>query len=151
MAVMREKPYPGMNFRVDLGMGDDPAGLDAGLVEVIFPEARIQTCEYRNGNEPVNEPVKILSLTHYGNLILKRGAIGSLTWYEWWNAARNGDPDVARTVEVHLLNVDRSEVVLTWKFFRARPTNYQYSALNAVATETLIESLELAFERLEME
>jgi phage tail-like protein len=49
-----------------------------------------------------------------------------------------------------LLNEDHSEVVLTWRFIRALPTNYQFSALNAVVPETLIESLELAFERLEM-
>jgi len=149
MAVMRDKPYPGMNFTVDLGTGDIDSP-DAGLIEVIFPEARIQTFEYRNGNERVNEPRKIQGLTHYGNLVLKRGAMGSLAWYEWWHHARNGDPDVARTVVVQLLNEDHSEVVLTWRFIRALPTNYQFSALNAVVPETLIESLELAFERLEM-
>jgi len=52
---------------------------------------------------------------------------------------------------VHLLSEDRSAVVLTWKFLRAQPTNYQYSALNALVPATLIESLELAFERLELE
>jgi len=150
MAVMRDKPYAGMNFTVDLGTGDTTS-TDAGLIEVIFPEARIQICEYRNGNDRDNEPIKIHSLTHYGNLILRRGAIGSLAWYEWWNDARNGNPAVARDVMVQLLSEDRSEVVLTWKFLRARPVNHQFSALNAVATETLIESLELAFDRLEME
>jgi hypothetical protein len=50
-----------------------------------------------------------------------------------------------------LLSEDRKEAVLTWRFHRARPANHQFSALNAVMTETLIESLELAFERLEME
>jgi len=40
---------------------------------------------------------------------------------------------------------------LTWKFLRAQPTNYQCSALNAVAAATVIESLESSFERLEME
>ncbi len=150
MAIMRDKPYPGMNFTVDLGTGTSE-GPESGLVEVVFPEGRIQISEYRNGNDKLNEPVKLKSLTDYGNLILKRGAIGSLTWYNWWNDARNGNPAVAHTVVVQLLNEDHSAVVLTWKFVRAQPTNYQYSALNAVVTGTLIESLELAFERLEME
>jgi phage tail-like protein len=149
MATFREKPYHGMNFTVDLGTGDTDSST-AGVIEVIFPEARIQTCEYRNGNYRDNEPIKIQSLTHYGNLVLRRGAIGSLDWYEWWHDARNGNPDVARTVVVQLLSEDRKEAVLTWRFHRARPANYQFSPLNAVMTETLIESLELAFERLEM-
>jgi len=147
MAAVRDTPYPGMNFTVELE-GESP---EPGLMEVIFPEARIQMNEYRNGNDIGNAPVKIRALTHYGNLILKRGAIGSLTWYNWWNDARNGNRAVARTVVVQLLNEDRSGVVLRWTFLRAQPTNYQYSALNAVVSETLIESLELTFERLELE
>jgi phage tail-like protein len=150
MAVLRDKPYPSMNFTVDIGAGTGE-GPDAGLVEVIFPEARIQIQEYRNGNDKVNEPGKTHTLTRYGNLILKRGVIGSLTWYNWWNDARNGNPAVARTVVVQLLNEDHSAVVLTWKFLRALPANYQHSALNALAAETLVESLELAFERMELE
>jgi hypothetical protein len=42
-------------------------------------------------------------------------------------------------------------VVLTWKFYRAMPANYQFAPLNALAGDTLIENLELAFERMEME
>ena len=150
MAIMRNQPYPSTNFTVDIGTGETE-GPESGLVEVVFPEARIQISEYRNGNDKINEPVKIHSLTHYGNLVLKRGALGSLTWYNWWNEARNGNVGIARTVVVHLLSEDRSAVVLTWKFLRAQPTNYQYSALNALVPATLIESLELAFERLELE
>lgn len=150
MAIMRNQPYPGTNFTVDIGTGETE-GPESGLVEVVFPEARIQISEYRNGNDKINEPVKIHSLTHYGNLVLKRGALGSLTWYNWWNEARNGNVGIARTVVVHLLSEDRSAVVLTWKFLRAQPTNYQYSALNALVPATLIENLELAFERLELE
>ena len=150
MAIMRNQPYPGTNFTVDIGTGETE-GPESGLVEVVFPEARIQISEYRNGNDKINEAVKIHSLTHYGNLVLKRGALGSLTWYNWWNEARNGNVGIARTVVVHLLSEDRSAVVLTWKFLRAQPTNYQYSALNALVPATLIENLELAFERLELE
>lgn len=150
MAVLRAKPYPGMNFTVDIGTGE-PDGPEAGLVEVVFPEARLQINEYRNGNDKANEPVKINTLTHYGNLILKRGAIGSLSWYEWWNEVRNGDPGAARTVTVKLLDEDRSEVVLAWRFLRAQPANYQYSPLNALVAEALVETLELSFERMELE
>jgi hypothetical protein len=36
MAVLRDRPYPGMNFLVDLGTGSSE-GPEAGLAEVIFP------------------------------------------------------------------------------------------------------------------
>lgn len=150
MAILRDRPYPGMNFTVDLGTGV-AEGPEAGLAEVIFPEARIQINEYRNGSDRVNETMKLSALTRYGTLLLRRGAIGSLNWYQWWNEARNGNPTVARNVVVRLLDEDRGQVVLTWIFFRALPANYQFSPLNALSGETLIESLELAFERMEME
>ena len=150
MAVLRDQPYSGMNFLVDLGTGDS-AGVTAGVLEVIFPENRVQIFEYRSGNEKGNEPRKVTALTHYGNLILKRGAIGALDWYEWWHQVRSGRVDTMRTVRVQLQSEDHTDVVLTWKFLRARPVNHQFSALNAVSGEVLIESLELAFERLEME
>jgi phage tail-like protein len=149
MAVQRDKPYPGMNFLVDLGTGSTE-GPEAGLAEVIFPEARLEVTEYRNGNEKENNSRLIQTVTNYGNLILRRAPIGSLSWYDWWNAAREGQ-SVQRTVTVMLLNEDRTETVLTWVFKRACPVNYQFSPLNAMGMEPLIESLELTFERLDME
>ncbi len=149
MAVMRDKPYSGMNFTVDLGTGQVD-GPEAGLLEVIFPEARLHVLEYRNGNEKEPAARKMQTVTRYGNVILTRAAIGSLNWYAWWNTTRNGDQAV-RTVVVSLMNEDHSAVVLTWKFLRARPVNYQFSPLNAQGTELLKESLEVAFERLEIE
>jgi phage tail-like protein len=150
VAIERDKPYSNSNFLVDLGTGTSE-GADAGLVEVVFPQARFHVLEYRTGNDRTIEPTKTLTLLHYGNLILKRGARGSLTWYNWWNDARNGNRAVARNVVVQLLSEDRSAVVLTWKFLRSLPTNYQHSSLSALVAETLVESLELAFERMEME
>jgi phage tail-like protein len=149
MAILREKPYPGINFLVDLGIGNTE-GPEAGLTEVVFPETRIQITEYRNGNEKEIAPRKLQVITRYGNVVLKRGVIGSLNWYQWWNDVRNGDT-ATRTVVISLLNEDQTSTVLTWKFLRARPVNYQFSPLNALGVGLFIESLEVAFERLEME
>lgn len=91
--------------------------------------------EYRNGNEKELSAKLIQTITRYGNLVLKRGAIGSLTCYDWRNAIRNGDPNSPRTVTVSLLNEDRSRIVLTWKFLGARPVVYSFSPLNALANE----------------
>jgi phage tail-like protein len=150
VAIFREKPYSGVNFVVDLGNGETE-GSEAGLVEVIFPDGRLHTFEYRNGNEKSNESRKLQTITRYENLILKRGVIGSLTWYNWWNATRNGDQSSARTIKISLLNEDHSAVVLAWVFRMARPVNYRFSPLNALEAEALTELLEVAFERFDLE
>lgn len=149
MAIFREKPYASMNFLVDIGTGSD--GPQDGVSEVIFPEARVHVIQYRNGNEKMNEPRKTMSFTYYGNLILKRGAIGNLNWYEWWDQIRGGMIDNTRTVLVQLCSEDHSSVVLSWRFLNARPVNHQFSPLNALCSDPLIETLELAFERLEID
>lgn len=147
MAVQRDRPYPGMNFLVDLGAGDD--GPDAGVAEVVFPDARLQLNEYRAGNDKAHEAARLATLTHYGNLVLRRGVAGSLSWYQWWNEARNGG-DARRTVGVTLLDEQRNPV-MRWRFLRARPAAYLTSPMDAAVADTLFETLEIAFDRFEME
>jgi phage tail-like protein len=150
MAVLRDRPYGNFNYLVDLGTGNYD-GPEAGFSEVILPEVWIDVIEYRNGNDKENSVRKIPGRDHYGNIILKRGAMGSLDLYSWWSDVRNGNTKAYRTVTIQLQNEDHSAVVLTWKLLRAWPVRYKFSELNAKGNETLIESLELAFERLEME
>jgi len=64
---------------------------------------------------------------------------------------RNGDVNSYRTVTVDLQSEDHTAVVVTWKFLRAWPTRYAFSPLEAKGKDVLIEILELAFERMEME
>lgn len=150
MAVARELPYPGMNFLVDLGTGATD-GVGAGALQVQFPDARVDVLEYRNGNERVNNPRQLQALSRYTPLVLRRGVVGVLDWYDWWNQLRNGDVTARRDVSVRLLSEDRSDVVMTWRFTRARPANWRVSPLDALHPETLIETLELVFERMEVE
>ncbi|CAN7263207.1 phage tail protein [Pseudoxanthomonas sp. LjRoot143] len=146
MAVQRDRPYAGMNFHVDLGLGDGP---DAGVSEVLFPAARLQLNEYRNGNDKVLEATKLSTLTHYENLVLRRGVIGSLAWYQWWNEARNGG-DARRNITVTLLD-EQGNPAMSWRFLRARPAGYLTSPLDAAEAETVFETLEIAFDRFEIE
>ena len=150
MAVMRDKPYSNYNYLVDLGTGD-PSGPLAAFSEVILPPATIDVIEYRAGNEKESGTRKIPGRVHYGNLVLKRGVIGSLDLYQWWNDVRNGNVNSARNVTVQLQNEDHTEIVMSWRFFRAWPVRYQFSPLEGEGKDTLIEILELAVERMEME
>jgi len=148
LATFRDTPYPGMNFVVDLGAGKASMA-ESGVAEVIFPEARIQAPEYRNGNDKVNYPRKSPTRTHYGNLVIRRGAIGSLEWFEWWKRTRDGD-DTAQSVTVRLITEDHEDTVLTWKFMMARPVMHTFAPLKALGDGPLMETLEIEFDSLDV-
>ena len=150
MAIFRDTPYGNSNFLVDLGAGD-PQAVQAGFAEVLLPDAAVDLIEYRNGNERESGARKIPGRAKYSNVVLKRGVIGSLDLYQWLDQVRNGDIGARRTVAIHLLNEDRSATVLTWRLLRAFPVRYAFSNLDARGEEPLLEILELAYERLEME
>jgi len=149
MAVLRNLPYGNFNFLVDLGSGAD--GPEAGFSEVIMQEASIDVIEYRNGNDKESGARKIPGRVHYGNVVLRRGVIGSLNLYHWFNQIRDGDVNGYRTVVIHLQNEDRTQVVMTWKLLRAWPARYKSPDLNGKGQDVSIEELELAYERLEIE
>lgn len=150
MAQQRELPYPGINFVVDIGTGvdDTPA---AGVMQIQLPEARIDVLEYRNGSDKESNPRRLQALSRYSPLIIRRGLIGALDWYVWWNQVRNGDVTAKRNIQLRLLNEDRSAVVITWRFLNARPSNWHVSTLDALNAGTLIETLEVVIERMEVE
>lgn len=149
MAVLRERPYNNFNFLVDLGTGDTD-GPTAGFSEVIIPAAAVDVIEYRTGNAKEGGVMKLPGREYYGNAILKRGIVGSLDLYAWWDDTRNGGRPM-RTVTIQLQSEDRAQIVMTWKLLRAWPCKIEGPTLKGKGTDVAIETLELAFERLELE
>ena len=149
MAVLRERPYCRFNFLVDLGDGNE--GASAGFQEVSAIEAEVGVTEYRNGNAKENNVVKITGLSKFANVTLKRGVIGALNLYQWFDQVRNGDQAALRTVTIQLQNEDHSAVVQTWKLLRARIVKFTSGPFNAQSTDVAIEEIVLAYERLELE
>ncbi|MBX2990953.1 MAG: phage tail protein [Bacteroidetes bacterium] len=149
-AIQRNDPYGNFNYLVNLGT-NDPQSVQAGFAEVVLPDISIDVIEYRNGNERVSETRKLPGRAHYGSVTLKRGVIGSLDLYQWIDQVRNGNSNAFRNVTISLQNEDRTNIVMTWKFRKAWPVRYSFSALQAKGKEVLVESLELAFDRMEME
>ena len=150
MATMRDRPYTLFNFLVDLGDGNTE-GPRAGFQEMSEIGTAVAVIEYRNGNSKENSPIKLSGLSRAGNVVLKRGVIGSLDLYEWLDQIRNGDQNALRTVSVQLMNEDHSAVVQTWKLLRARIIKHTSGPLNAKGNDVAIEEIVLACERIELQ
>jgi hypothetical protein len=148
MALVRDRPYLSSHFLVDVGDGNAWA-VRGGFSEVIFPEFVVTSGKRApRAPAPPSDSSVERQRTH---LILKRGAIGSLDLYDWWNKTRLGKAPKGRRLRVHLLADDQRTVVMSWHFTNVRPVALAYSPLRAVETGVLIETLELAFDRMEME
>ena len=145
MAVVRDQPYTGQNFLVDLGDGQE-----AAFSEVSGLDSWIEVTEYRDGTDRTQNRRKIPSLTKVADVTLKRGITGNLNLYRWFDQVRNGDAASLRTVTITLLSEDRTPV-LTWRLLRARPVGYGVAPLDAGSCEVAVEELVLAYERLELE
>ena len=147
MATSRNSPYPCNHFLVDLGTGD-MASRQARFCRVELPEAQVHAIAYRGGGDRTGEAIRLFGLTSYGRAILQRGVDGLMGLYEWWDQARNGDLNAARNITVVLLD-DSLQPVLRWRLDNARPAAYRVGALDALSSETLIETIELEIDRLE--
>ncbi len=150
MAVLRDRPYAGFNFLVDLGTGDTD-GPEAGFQECSAISTSVDVVEYRNGNDKENDPRKLTGLARVSDVTLRRGIIGSLALYQWLDQVRNGDPTAMRTVVIRLMNEDHTAAVMSWKLLRARIVKHTSGPLNARGTDVAMEEITLAYERLELE
>ncbi|MCE9659799.1 MAG: phage tail protein [Burkholderiales bacterium] len=84
------------------------------------------------------------------HLVLRRGATGALDLYDWWDRARRGRAPRRRVVTVRLLDAGQRSVVMTWRFLNARPVSLAYSPLLAMDAGVLMETIEIAFDDVEM-
>lgn len=149
MAVMRDLPYGRFNYLVEWD-GMDGRSIQAGFSEVSGLDATICSVEYRAGNMRTNTPVKIPGMTHYTDVHFKRGIIGSLDLYDWFNAISQGDVSQKRTVIITLLD-EAQQAVMRWKLIKAWPVALYGPRLEAEHCAVAIEELVLTHERLEVE
>lgn len=148
MAQQRDRPYGNANFLVDFG--DGKAGsVVGGFSEVIFPVFNAGPAAAATPGQTATKP-EIAPAEPSNRLILKRGFIGSLDLYAWWHKARDGRAPKRKTLQVKLLSEDHETVVATWRFREVRPVSLSYSPLLANEGGVLIETVEFAFDRMEM-
>jgi hypothetical protein len=136
-AARRDRPLLNANFVVEIG-----ASKGSGFAEVVFGAF---TAKPGAALPPTATAAAIAD-----RVLLRRGATGSLDLYAWWRQARDGRAPPRRTVTVKLLGDDHATVLMTWRFRNAKPVSLAYSPLDALDGSVLMETIELAFEDVEM-
>jgi phage tail-like protein len=142
-----KNPYSAFNFIVLI----DGAQI-AGFQEVTGLDAENTPIEYREGSDPMNTVRKLPGIEKYPNLTLKRGITGSTKLWDWRKEVRDGGsafPPV-RVVVIQLLN-EKHEPVLKWTLTNAWCSKLTGPSLNAKGNEIAIETMELAYDRLDIE
>ena len=135
----RDRPLLNANFVVELA-----AGKGSGFAEVVFgPFAAKPGTALQPLATAISTPVA-------DRLVLRRGATGALDLYAWWRQARDGRAPPRRTVTVKLLAEDHATVLMTWRFRNVKPVSLAYSPLDALDGAVLMETIELAFDDVEM-
>jgi phage tail-like protein len=82
-------------------------------------------------------------------LVLRRGVTGALDLYAWWDKSRRARKPQPREVTVTLLGPGR-EPVMRWRFSNARPVSLSYSPLRASEGTVLMETIEIAFDTMQV-
>lgn len=149
MPVFREYPYGAFNFQIEVnGLGTDGASVKGSFSEASGLDAELEPIEYRTGTEDIAVP-KLPGLKKFPNIVLKRGVIGDLAFWNWLNAGLKGR--VRRlSGSVALLDENRREV-MRWNFDRGWPCKYTGPSLNAKNNEVALETLEICVESLSVD
>jgi phage tail-like protein len=121
---------------------------DAGFTECRGLEGTLQLQEYPEGG--LNDRVrKFPTRMTWSNLTLQRGVGLSPDLWDWY-ASYIGGTGRRRDGLVILLNGQRSPV-LVWRFIRGLPVKWSGPTLNAQTSQLAIETLEIAYEGLEVQ
>jgi len=144
-----DRPHGNSNFVVEFGSGASRSGR-TGFAEVVFPPFTIP--ERAPGRRATAATATAAAENDAApqRLLLRRGATGALDLYAWWDQARRGKAPARRVMNVKLLAEDHATVVWTWRFSNVRPVSLSYSPLRGVDGGILMETIELAFDDVEM-
>jgi hypothetical protein len=129
------RPVAGGRFRVELVDGNGRS-TEIGCAEVVFPTLPAQPDALAT---PLQE-----------HLLLRRATGGDAVLHAWWARAAQGRAPARRSVRVTLLAADGERAVMSWRFREARPVSLHYSPLDAMRAALVMETLAVAFERVEI-
>jgi phage tail-like protein len=108
-------------------------------------EVTVDVAEYTDGSDLLvrKRPGRV----RYANIVLKRGYLGSDELWNWFKAVADGT--VERKAGSIILSGDDGSEILRYNFFEAWPCRWKSFALNAEVSDTLVEELEMAVEKIE--
>jgi phage tail-like protein len=135
--------YRAFQFMVEIdGIGQarfqDVSGLDA-TTDVI---------EYREGGAALGM-MKLPGLTKHTNLTLKRGYTEDAQLWNWYELVMSGKTEkIRRSIAIVQLDMAGQEI-FRWNLYKAFPVKYTGPTFNAKGNELSIETLEIAYERIE--
>lgn len=146
--VDRDEPFMGRNFQVVLELRGPRGGfrgqLDIACSQVVIPPLRLD-----DASPPVtDDSAPVAGAAPSRNLVLRRGHTGSSQLFDLWKLARDGESEQVRDVFVTLLG-ENLKAVTAWHFSGCHVVGLDYSPLDALQVDVLIESLELSFKRVE--
>lgn len=143
---MSDYPLPGFYFRLTFP-------LELGLADTSFKEVSGMSMEM--GIEEIAEggenrfKHRVPTGAKYQNLVLKRGVTSSISvlslWCEATIAGGLSSKIITQTVILSLLDED-SFPIKNWSFINAWPVKWEFSPLDSMKNEILIESLELSYD-----
>jgi phage tail-like protein len=147
--VIRNDPYPGHNFQVEVnGVSDDGSAVSGAFSEVSGLEVTLQAITYRNGNEDIT-PRKLPGQKTFANIVCKRGATGHVEFWNWIKRALDGQ--VQRADGSIILQDENQAEVMRWNFSRGWPCKYTGPTFNAANNEIAMETLEICVEDLSLD
>lgn len=140
---MANTPVVNFHFLVEWG------GSAVGFSQVNGLNARHEILEYRSGASQDYATMKVPGLKKFSNIVLKRGALDDDNeFFDWFKTV--GLTAERRDITIQLLNHNHEPVII-WKIRNAWPVCIEFAELNALKSEILIESLEIAYEGLTIE
>jgi len=117
--------------------------------EVSGLDTEAQIIEYRHGDSKVHSPIKMPGLKKHGNVTLKRGVfVGDNKYFDWFKEIQLNTIK-RKTVTIELLN-EEGKPTMKWVLYNAWPTKVTSTDLKSDGNEAAIDTLELAFEYLEI-
>ncbi len=150
-------PLTKMNFLVTV---QDINGV-AAFTEVSGVEAEVEEIEFRQGNSNSLAPIKIPGLVKHGNVTLKMGYTLNNAIASWISESISERRQQFKRHDVTIELIDISESAPqqapttagtgpAWVLKNAWVTKYSAPDLNASSREVAIESVDLAYEELQM-